>query len=408
VASRRVGDIRQRLGQADRAETAYAWAVAKLTALNVPHSADVALRIELARAHNEIGSVRSAKLENGHAYQSHREALAVLQAAEPLAGSSPEYRYELARTLYFLAGQRPGVPAGGHGDDAGEEAARGRTQAGKNQAYRRQAIGILEQLTREKPDAPDYRFLLALCYRPPVTGPLAGTRPAEAEGRQRALQLLAELTARYPEVADYRYELTATYAWMHVGLYPWQRPAAVGAEAEGDLRKALDESRWLVAHYPTLPDYARARTLILAKLGTVCAAGRRLAEAERFFQEAVQTQDALVVEFPDLPSHNRVLLEFLRWRQAQLAYERSVHQHDPQALAIAGDLLRTCTDRLTGLTQQRELAKDRLARSTLPLAYETLSRVLADQGHREQADEAKRNARIAASRPADRLAPSAL
>ena len=120
----------------------------------------------------------------------------------------------------------------------------------------------------------------------------------------------------------------------------------------------------------------------------MCWAGRRLAEAERFFQEALQAQEALIAEFPDLPSHNRVLLEFLRWRLGQLAYERHALRHDPQALATAAELLRTCTGRLAELTQRPELAKDRLARSTLPLAYETLSRALADLGEGPKADEA--------------------
>jgi serine/threonine protein kinase/tetratricopeptide (TPR) repeat protein len=404
IASRRVGDIRQRLGQADRAETAYAWAVAKLMALQAQDGADASLRIELARAHNEIGCVRSAKLETGIAYQSHREALAVLRGAESTAGSSPEYRYELARTLYFLAGQHPGAAAGWQGDGAGEDAGRARTQFETSQAFRQEAIRILEQLTRDRPDAPDYRFLLALCYRPPVNGRAAFARSADAEGPQRALQLLEELVARYPEVADYRYELTATYAWIPVGLFPWQRPTTANPEVERQLRQSLDESQWLVTHHPAIPDYVRSRALILAKLGTVSWAGWRLLEAERFFQEAVQTQESLLAQFPDLPSHNRVLAEFFRCRLGQLAYECHVAGHDPHSLATAGQLLQTCTDRLTELTQRPELARDRLARSTLPLAHETLRRVMAELGEAPKANEPRPNAGLAAG-PGPSMSP---
>ena len=72
-------------------------------------------------------------------------------------------------------------------------------------AYGGSAIRILETLTREHPETPDYRLLLALCCR----GAESASSPAgSAKGadRRRAIAILEQLTAEYPSVADYRYD----------------------------------------------------------------------------------------------------------------------------------------------------------------------------------------------------------
>jgi tetratricopeptide (TPR) repeat protein len=390
IASRRVGDIRQRLGQLDQAEEEYTRAVEKLTALSRRPDADVRVRTELARCHNEIGNVRSARFEPSGAYQAHRSAFSVLHCPEP-AGRSPEgYRYELARTLYFLSSKRPSAPVGRRGDKLLENAPTPGPRLDPGSECRTSAVRILEELAGENPDAPDYRFLLALCHRPSGSGPDPARSPASARGRQQAIRILEELKAQYPGVVDYRYELTATYAWVHVGLFPWQRPSVAPSKAERGLLKALDESQWLVSHNPTIPLYARSETLILAKLGTICWRTGRLAEAEDFFQKALQTQTTLMAEFPDLPSHNRVLLEFARLRLGQVYYERNIGAPDAAALSRSRDLLQTCIENLTQLAERPELAEDRLVCSSLPLAYDVLSRVLGEIGEHEKAEEAKK------------------
>jgi serine/threonine protein kinase len=412
IASRRVGDIRQRLGQFDHAEEEYTAAAEKFAALLKPalptnagrpmgarthgHSrpdrrtltapasirtqpdTDATIRTELARTHNEIGNVRSARLENERAYESHENALSILYSRQQTGGLPEEYRYELARTLYFLASKR----IGGLNARGGSEAAGGMTgftrrpyQSGE---YRKSAIKILEGLIQEYPDAPDYRFLLALCHRPSGLAPTPARSPKDAQGRQQAIRILEELKTQYPGVADYRYELTATYAWIHVGLFPWQGRSVVPSEAEQNLLSALEESQWLVTHNPTIPHYACSQPLILAKLGTLCWRTGRLAQAEDYFHMAMETQGAAVNGFPELPSHNRVLLEFFRLRLGQVHFQRASHSSDATAMDKSRGLLETCIENLTDLTKSPELAENRLARSSLPLANDILTRVLAD------------------------------
>jgi len=406
IASRRVGDIRQRLGQIDRAEAEYRRAVEKLAALVDRPGADVRAYVELARSHNEIGNVRSARFEAGSACQAHRDAMAVLESFRQPAllpetgatagssssasfaradGLSAEFRYELARTCYFLESKQPGA-FGGRGvadpDQSGRSPAPPRFQG---QAHRKRAIRLLEELARENADAPDYRFLLALCYRPSavVAEPARGT--SREPGRSKALRILEDLKAKYPGLSDYRYELAATYAWVYVGLFPWQGPSVAQPEAEEGLRKALAETQWLVDHNPTIPLYARCKALILAKLATVCRSGRRLAEAEDLFQEALQTQEAVVAQFPDLPSHDRVLLEFVRLRLGEVCDQRG-GSGDVDASRRSRELLATCVRNLTELAGRPELAEDRLATTSLHVAQAALGRARAETARNDKSE----------------------
>jgi tetratricopeptide (TPR) repeat protein len=383
IASRRVGDIRQRLGQLDHAEEEYTTAAKKFDALSTRPDVEATLRTELARTHNEIGNVRSARLEYGRAYESHENALSILESFDRTGGLPEEYRYELARTLYFLAAKRISGVGTRDGNEAATSVAGFTRHQFQSSEYRKSAIRILDELIRECPDAPDYRFLLALCHRPSGLAPPAARSPGIAQGRERAIQILKQLKAEYPGVADYRYELTATYAWIHVGLFPWQGRSVVPSEAEGSLLSALEESQWLVTHNPTIPHYACAQPLILAKLGTLCWRTGRLAQAEDYFRQALEAQGAVVAGFPDLPSHNRVLLEFLRLRLGQVCFRRNGNSRDVTALGKSRDLLETCIENLTELRSRPELAENRLAESSLTISQEALSHVLGEMGESE-------------------------
>jgi len=389
VASRRVGDIRQHLGQINQAEKEYARATDKLTHLGAPRTANVNVVTELARNHNEIGNVRSARFEFAEAYESHRLALSVLQSCEPSPAEA--YRFELARTYYFLSSKPLNGFNSRRWNDPVEDGAGVRSPHYRTSLYRKSAIQLLESLTGENPGVPDYRFLLALCHRPSELGPTPARSEADLHDRQRAIRILAELTERYPTVADYRYELAVSYAWIHTGLYRWERSSAVPAEAESNLLKGLDESRWLAMHHPAIPQYARSRALILAKLATVYWRTGRRAEAEVHFQRALETQRDLLTNFPGLPSHNRVLLEFFRLRLAQAQFEGNAGSSVKNAAGPTRALLTTCITNLTTLLQEPELNEDRLAWNSLPVAYDALSHVLSDLGDAQAAKNAKRS-----------------
>jgi len=390
IASRRVGDILQRLGQIGHAEEEYQRALEKLRALDASSPADVETHVERARCHNEIGNVRSEKYEPERAYEAHQEALAALESFERASadetGRVPEeLRYELARTYYFLGSKHPGTFGNRRGDEADGAPKFPSVPPYRGKEYRKSAIRILEELAEEYPDAPDYRFLLALCHRPSGVVPEPARGSADSQGRQRALRLLEDLKREYPQVADYRYELAATYAWVHVGLFPWQGRSTSMAKAERGLRKALDESEWLVQHNPTIPHFARSKALILAKLGTICRETGRRDEAEDFFADALQTQQALVAGFADPPPHDRILVEFMRLRLGEICDPRPGGADDLDASRGPVELLETCVRNLTELVKKPELAEDRLAATSLRAARAALGRAHAATGSNRKA-----------------------
>lgn len=373
VATRRVGDIRQRLGQIDRAEQEYLKAAEKLQEIRAGTSSNLAICIELARSYNEVGNVRLARFEPEGAYEAHQKALETLETKTVTGPLPEEYRYELARTYFFLGSRDVRRSTNPQWRPVASSPGQSAASADPNHPYRRQAIDLLEELTRVNPEAADYRFLLALCYRPLGLGPELEREPSVSRNRERSLEILEALRAEYPQVADYRYELAATYAWAHVGLFPWQGHSSAPEKAEDGLRKALQEARWLVDHNPTIPSYVRCHALLLAKLATVCCETNRLAEAAHFFERALQTQRELVRGFPHLADHDRVLLEFFRLRLA------TVYDQRPAGLDVAEPanhprrLLNTCVRNLRSLTSQPAVASNRLASSTLRIAQTALN-----------------------------------
>jgi serine/threonine protein kinase len=354
IAGRRVGDIQQRLGRLAEAERQYVRAGERLAALQESGTGPGRVCMELARTHNEIGNLRSARLDFAQAGRAHRAALAVLDAAGTANAASVAYRYELARTLYFLATK----PARGNSWTAVQELPETWPASHAASEYRKSAVAILESLAKENPAAPDYRFLLALCYRSAGAAPTPAWHSAAAKGRQRAIEILEDLRQRYPGVADYRYELMVTYAWVPVGLFPWQRRTAVSPAAEESLRKALAESQWLTTHHPAVPQYACAKALLLAKLGMAAWSGGRLDEADGFLRQAVETQSAASAAYADAPGHNRVLLESMRLRWGQVCVAHGKKTRDPQAMWRSQEMVTESVTQLVRLSKHSQPAGD--------------------------------------------------
>ena len=378
IASRRIADIRQLLGQLGDAEDEYRRAIEKLATMN-PSSARLPLvALEATRAWNGLGNVQSARLDARAAYASHTTALAEIQKAGRIADLSAECQYEAARTLYFLA-NRATYDLGNRRGERGSLDSSTPRRPYSSQQCRQAATAILEDLVQTNPNLPDYQFLLALCLRPPVTSVL--TRE-DQQNRQRAIQILETLKQAHPEVLDYRFELAATYAWIRVGFFPWQHPEAA-LHAKSSLGMALAESRWLMEHNPSIPDYACSTALICAKLGELRLRAGQYVKAESLFREALQGQERAIARFRELPVHQRVVCEFMRLKLAQTLSARS-EQKDDDALREARDLLEICVARLSDLSERPELSEDRLTHAALPIAVEALNGALARASQSER------------------------
>ena len=327
-ANRRVGDIRQLLGQSGQAGAAYRRAIDLYEGLRRRAPEDVALVTEVAAMHNEVGRLQRSERRFAEARQSHLQALALLEAASPPLA---ETRYELARTHYLLATrgqQAPGIeprgPEGGPPPKGGPE--RRPREGGPRRPFARfperpgrppgpdpdesrkearghlaKAIAVLKELVEEHPAEPRYRHLLALCYleSPP------GRRSAETGSESEAIQILEGLVEAFPEVADYRYDLSEAYARVHIPPRrpaPGEGPPPQGPPPEGSageqLKKALALSEKLVAEHPYIPQYTASQARILHRLGSLYRQTGRHDEAERSYRKAVALQAPLAAQSP--------------------------------------------------------------------------------------------------------------
>ena len=163
------------------------------------------------------------------------------------------------------------------------------------------AIAILEPLVAQYPAVPEYRLMLARCYRelpPPEPG---RAEPPDQDPLDKATAVLQKLAEDYPDVSDYRYELCETLATPRIQgprFIPEEDPAA-----ERRLRTALEISQELAREHPNIPEYAAAQIHIHHKLAHVLRDTGRAEEAEASLRTALGLQAVLVRQFPAVSSH---------------------------------------------------------------------------------------------------------
>ena len=98
VATRKVGDIRRRLGEFERARIAYGNAIERIEQLAVKTKTTPLVRLELARSKNGLGIVLHELRSFEDAGRAHRDAIDELNATSADASE----QFELARSLYLL------------------------------------------------------------------------------------------------------------------------------------------------------------------------------------------------------------------------------------------------------------------------------------------------------------------
>ncbi len=232
-ANRRVGDIRRRLGQLEQAEAAYRRALDSYGQMAPVGHADPSRVAEMARIYNGLGDLYWTDHRDREGRSFHLQALALLKELPAEPAPPVEARYELARTYYFLGrggppDKAPGPPPPAdapplrpmpprrdpppRGPDEGDRPPPADRNQRDNEQNLQQAIQILEDLGREHPLDPDYRHLLACCYRdlPPARPESAGHSPFGSN--DKAIAILQKLVDEFPNVPDYRHDLSKTYA----------------------------------------------------------------------------------------------------------------------------------------------------------------------------------------------------
>jgi serine/threonine protein kinase/tetratricopeptide (TPR) repeat protein len=301
-ANRRVGAIRQRLGQFDDAAKAYQRAIALYRELSAGSPTNPNLKLEMAQIENELGRLFTSRRQVAEARQAHLAALALLAADAALPSAPAAVRFELARTCYFLGTQERPLPAADP-----RQADRPAQTSGEHRDRLEKAVALLRSLPTAPTANPEYQHLLALCY-------LEGSAVADArgpEGRggaEHAIEILAGLVAAFPGVPDYAYDLSEAYARIHIPRPPIPR----GTERLIDERfgKSLALLDKLVLQHPDVPEFLTAKARVHDKLGAFHRQMEQWPEAERNFRQAIAIQASLVKQFPDAPYHSLWLATF--------------------------------------------------------------------------------------------------
>ena len=304
-ANRRIGDIRQRLGQYDLAEAAYRKSLDLYVAFDESEKTPRIIA-SIAAIHNELGkSLQRPPMDRTPDSESMADFKIAQALLEPIAGngSPPEVRYELANTYYLLGRKAVGGRDGpGGGPGGGRKGGRGRPGPDRDRPDRNgthrggtdrggtdrggtdrggpdrggpdhhhtrgpdrdgperggppprhppigdldqrrdprsidreslaKAIELLEQLTAEYPDRPDYQRLLATSYLESTKDHRIANSEQGQRLRSEAIDLLSVLVERFPNHPDYRFALSAAYQMGTAGRTAHERIRGQGVHPE--------------------------------------------------------------------------------------------------------------------------------------------------------------------------------
>jgi serine/threonine protein kinase/Flp pilus assembly protein TadD len=408
VAARRVGDIRQKLGEHDRAEQAYSRAALILRRLAADRPGRADARAELAVVLNHHGNLLRQRGQAVKAREMYRQARALFAALVREEPANAGHRDGLAGTDNNL-----GVVAHNLGQVREAEA-----------SYRR-ALHVLRQLSSEDPQRPAYRHSLAGSYNNLACLLRDLGRRGEAEKAcKAALVLWGRLTAEFPTVVVYR---QAEATCMH-NLGGLRAAGGQFPEAEQAYREALARRVKLAESFPRVPLYRQEQAASLHALGLLLAAAGRFPQAEQFQREAYVLRNELAQAFPLVPDYQRdlagshhgfggLLAATGRARQAEEAYRAALamapRQGPGQDLAVIrhhlGVILATSgkTDEAEKLYRQALPCLEEQADEPVLLSMSTeraslwsdLGRLLHATGRSAEAEKAYRRAVALAAGP---------
>jgi serine/threonine protein kinase/tetratricopeptide (TPR) repeat protein len=353
-AYRRGGDYQRRLGQFDKAETAYRRALALHAARTMMFPAEEDSTREEAAIRNKLGLLFQTTGRYAEAEKLYRQAVKMLT---PRAETAP-LRLELARTSNLL-----GSLQGNLG------------QAAEGEQNHRIALELLNDLVQQDPANPHYRLAQARGYHDlSVIQSLMGHPRQAVAAHRRAVTFLEQLVKDFPTVSDYRYELSEAL----MATPTKERKRRCHGEVERQLRRAAGLAGELALGFPAVPEFQALRARGLQKLGAFLQASGRSGEAQPFDQDAVALQRALVRQFPSV-----LLYQLYR---AEACGALGTIRLQRGELVDACSLLNEAIDALQAFLAA--LPENGYGRLLLAREYQNLGEVLRRQGNLAQADEA--------------------
>jgi eukaryotic-like serine/threonine-protein kinase len=361
-AYQRVGDLQERLGQFEKAETAYRRALALYEEQASASPGEADCTYQTASIQNELGLVLQATGRYVEAEQAYRQALKTLRAQVQQAPDCVSCRFELARAHTLL-----GSVLAMTGKVAEVE---------ENQ---RGALRLLAQLRKEDPDNAEYRLAQARGYQHlSFALGMKGRYHESAADVGKAASLLEKLAKDFPAIPDYRYELAEVL--IHLPTSGWGPER--NERMEQQLHRAVDLARELAVAYPAVPQYQALRARALQKLGFFYQMSWRSDEAEKFYRDAVTLQRALVDQFPAVPFYQ--------------LFRAEACESLGRSLLRRGELAEACALMEEAINAQQTFVKatpgNRFGRMQLANEYQTLAEALRRHGDAVQSQEASRRA----------------
>jgi tetratricopeptide (TPR) repeat protein len=239
----------------------------------------------------------------------------------------------------------------------------------------------------EHPAAPDYRHLLARCYREVPPQRFGGGPSWAPDAAGKAAEILEKLVKEHPDVPDYRFDLSETYAWLDL-RWPFSFEATdqtARQRSQQMLEKALAISAELVAEHPNIPDYAVSQVSIRLRLADILwTTAPALAEAH--LRKALEVQSSLAKRFPK-NSFYRLGTAIIHESLAGLLQDLQDLKRLPEARSALQDSIASFREFL-----QKE-PKAGFVRGVLAENYASLAKLLRKLGDDKAAAEADGQAR---------------
>jgi tetratricopeptide (TPR) repeat protein len=359
----RVGDIHKTLGEREKANAVYEFAVPLFERLVVDFPDQPLYRYQLAVCHNQRGIVLRQLDRLEDAEQAHRQALELKERLTTEFPNQPNYRADLGSSFNNL-----GTVLKGLGRPADAEAAYLKAvelletvaaEAPAKAIYTRdlamhlgnlaeflseakrpreaeplflRAVGLHEKLLAAAPDHPAYRENLAICQynRGNLLAREKDRKPEAVEVYRQAEALLEKLTAEYPLVWRFRPLLAKTCNNLGSMLMDLDRDA----DAKKSFRRALELKEQLVAKFSEQASYRHDVCVTLYNLALLARRGRELSTAADLAEQVARRERQAL----DSEPRNARYLDYLRkscWLRAEVLLQMRQHA---EAAAVAEEM----------------------------------------------------------------------
>lgn len=395
LASRKLGDIRVLLDEADKAEKAYLRSLELLDPLVQEDPAQSSYREDCAATWNNLGNLLRQGRRLPEAASAYERALQLQQQLVQEAPEDVARRRELALTHYnrgvleelqgqsrqavlsyrsALELQRRLVEEEPKNGQLAEELARTWTLLGRLQATSQpdqaqqslhEALSLLERLVKETPENPSRRQSLLLAANQ-LGDLLRVSRPNDAGPLFRlAVELGEGLVRSFPTVPEYQQQLAASYNYLAV----WDLAAGRRDEATQAFERGLALKEKLASNFPLQADYRRDLARTLGNVGLAFQTANQSARAEGYYRRALELLRKLIKDYPGSSSDEQELALGLV-RQASLDPEQAetylrealrlqegLLQRDPKSRDYRAERARTCLVLATAL-QSRAVSQE--------------------------------------------------